>query len=453
MDPVILSRFQIAITFTFHFVFVPITLGSSLFLALLETRYVISGDPVYKQMTKFWAKIFLINFALGIVTGILQEFHLGLNWAEYSRFVGDIIGVPLALDSLLAFFLESTFIGIWIFGWDKLSKKMHLLCIWLVAIGTHISGYFILIANSFMHNPVGYGLDNGRLIMAQPGKLALNPYLWHQFPHVVSAGITTAGFLYLSFSAWHLLKIKEDQSDFFMRSFRWSASFAFIGAVLVGLIGHAQGQYLAKVQPLKVAAMEGHWETEQPGSFSVVAWIDQKNQENTLDLTIPSVLSFLLYNDFTSEVKGLIDLQEEAEAQYGAGNYTPPVALLYWSLRVMIGFGLLMILLSGLALYYTFRKTITRHTLLLRILTMTGLLPILSTTGGWLVAESGRWPWTVRGLQKVENAVSPNISPDSILLSLIVLTLLYAVLTWIGVRLAIKHGTDDPLKGGGKGEG
>lgn len=453
MDPIILSRLQIAITFAFHFFFVPITLGSSLFLAILETRYVVSKDPIYKKMTKFWSKIFLINFALGIVTGILQEFHLGLNWAEYSRFVGDIIGAPLALDSLLAFFLESTFIGIWIFGWEKLSKGLHLACIWLVAFGTHISGYFILIANSFMHNPVGYGLENERLIMTQPGKLALNPYLWHQFPHVVTAGITTAGFLYLSFSAWHLLRNKEKNRDFFTRSFRLSASFAFIGAVLVGLIGHAQGQYLAKVQPLKVAAMEGHWETEQPGSFSVVAWIDQENQENPLDLTIPSVLSFLLYNDFTSEVKGLIDLQAEAEIQYGPGYYIPPVALLYWSLRIMIGFGLLMILLSGLALYYAYRNQIDRHTLLLRILTLTGFLPILSTTGGWLVAESGRWPWTVRGLQKVENAISPNISPGSILLSLIVLTLLYAGVTWIGVRLAIEHGTGDPPAGEEKGEG
>ena len=198
--------------------------------------------------------------------------------------------------------------------------------------------------------------------------------------------------------------------------------------------------------------MEGHWETEQPGSFSVVAWIDQENQENTLDLTIPYVLSFLLYNDFTSEVKGLIDLQAEAEAQYGPGYYIPPVPLLYWSLRVMIGFGLLMILLSGLALYYTYRNQISRHTILLRILTMTGLLPILSTTGGWLVAESGRWPWTARGLKKVEDAASPNISPSNILLSLIVLTILYAAVTWIGIRLAVKHGTGRPTTGEEKGE-
>jgi cytochrome d ubiquinol oxidase subunit I len=452
MDIVLLSRLQIAITFAYHFFFVPITLGSSLFLALLETRYVRTGDVIYKNMTKFWSKIFLINFGLGIVTGILQEFHLGMNWAEYSRFVGDIIGAPLALDALIAFFLESTFIGIWIFGWEKLSKRLHLLTIWIVAIGTHLSGYFILIANSFMHNPVGYEMEGGRLIMASPLKMAGNPYLWHQFPHVVAAGITTAGFLYLSFSAWHLLQKKTENRVFFQKSFRWAASFAFIGAVSVGLIGHAQGQYLAKVQPLKVMAMEGHWETEQPGSFSVVALIDQENQENTFEITVPYILSFLLYNDFSSEVKGIIDLQEEAEAQYGPGDYIPPVVLLYWSLRIMIGFGLLMILLSGLALLWSVRGTIEERPWLLKILMVTGLLPIVSTTAGWIVAESGRWPWTVRGLQKVENAVSPNVTAGNVALTLVVLTLLYGLLTGIGIYLAMKHGKKDPPLGEGKGE-
>ena len=295
-------------------------------------------------------------------------------------------------------------------------------------------------------------MEAGRLVMVSPGKMALNPYLWHQFPHVVTAGITTAGFLYLSFSAWHLLQNKDNQQEFFTRTFRLSASFAFIGAVLVGLIGHAQGQYLANIQPLKVAAMEGHWETEQPGSFSVIAWIDQEEQENTFDLTVPYLLSFLLYNDFSSEVKGLIDLQAEAVAQYGSGYYIPPVALLYWSLRVMIGFGFLMILLSGLALWWSIKGKLSQHGWLLRILTLTGLLPILSTTAGWLVAESGRWPWTVRGLQKVAHAVSPNVNQGSIVLSLVVLTLIYGLLTVIGIRLAIKHGTSNPPPAQEKGD-
>ena len=214
MDPVILARWQFAITTIYHFLFVPITLGTSLFLAVLETRYVITGDELYKKMVKFWSKIFLINFAMGVVTGIVQEFHFGLNWSEYSRFVGDVIGVPIALDSLLAFFLESTFIGVWIFGWDKLSKKAHAVTIWLVAIGAHISAFWILAANSFMHNPVGFTLRNGRAEMVDFGAIVKNPYVWHQYPHVITAGITIAGFLYMSFSAWHLLQNKAKTRNF-----------------------------------------------------------------------------------------------------------------------------------------------------------------------------------------------------------------------------------------------
>jgi cytochrome d ubiquinol oxidase subunit I len=451
MDPVILARWQFAITTIYHFLFVPITLGSSLFLAVLETRYVITGDQLYKQMVKYWSKIFLIFFAMGVVTGIVQEFHFGLNWSEYSRFVGDVIGVPIALDSLLAFFLESTFIGIWIFGWDKLSKKMHAVSIWLVAIGAHISAFWILAANSFMHNPVGFTLRNGRAEMIDFGSLAGNPYVWHQYPHVVTAGLTIAGFLYMSFSAWHLLQNKNKNREFFTRSFKYAAVFALVGSILVGLIGHAQGQYLAKIQPMKVMAMEGHWETEQPGSFTVIAGIDQENQKNPWEIKVPYVLSFLLYNDFKTEVPGLIDLQAEAEELYGPGDYIPPVALSFWSLRVMIGFGLLMILISGLAVIWSQRNALEKRPWFLRILILTGLLPTISSIAGWIVAETGRWPWIVRGLQTIEEAVSPNVKAGNIIFSLVTLTLLYAVLIVIAASLALKYGTSDPPELEGEG--
>jgi cytochrome d ubiquinol oxidase subunit I len=452
MDAVLLARWQFAITTIYHFLFVPITLGSSLFLAVLETRYVVTGDEMYKAMVKFWSKIFLIFFAMGVVTGIVQEFHFGLNWSEYSRFVGDVIGVPIALDSLLAFFLESTFIGVWIFGWDKLSKRAHAVSIWLVALGAHISAFWILAANSFMHNPVGYSVVNGRAEMIDFGSLVGNPYVWHQYPHVVAAGITIAGFLYLSFSAWHLIHDKPASREFFKRSFRYAAVFALVGSVLVGLIGHAQGQYLAKVQPLKVMAMEGHWESEQPGSFTVIAAIDQENQENPWEIKIPYMLSFLLYNDFSSEVPGLIDLQAEAEEKYGPGDYIPQVALSFWSLRVMIGFGLLMILVSGLALFWSYRDELGKRPWFLRIVVLTGLLPTISSIAGWLVAETGRWPWVVRGLQKIEDGVSPNVSAGDILISLSGLTILYGVLIVIGTALALKYGKSIPAEYLEKGE-
>ncbi len=444
MIPVTLARWQFAITTIYHFFFVPVTLGLALFLAVLETRYVISGDEIYKRMVKFWGKIFLINFAIGVVTGLVQEFQFGLNWSEYSRFMGDIFGAPLAIEGLLAFYLESTFIGIWIFGWDKISKKAHLASIWLVALGSNISALWILIANSFMQNPVGYIIRNGRAEMTDFWALVGNPNVWYQFPHVLTAGISVGGFLVMGFSAYHLLKKNPQTEDFFQRSFRLAAVFALVGSVLVGLIGHAQGQFLAENQSMKISAMEGHWDTEQPGSFSVIAVIDQKNQENPFDLKIPYALSFLLFNDFTSEVVGIKELQAESEALYGPGNYIPPVTLSYWSSRTMIGFGLLMILIAGLAVLWSFKDDPGKRPWFLKIIILSGLMPTLAITAGWLVAETGRWPWIVHGLLKIEDAVSPNVSAGNIIFSLVSLSLVYGVLMIVGISLALKYGKGDP---------
>jgi cytochrome d ubiquinol oxidase subunit I len=452
MDPVILSRWQFAITTIFHFFFVPVTLGLSLFLAILETKYVISGDELYKKMVKFWGKIFLINFAIGVVTGIVQEFHFGLNWSEYSRFMGDVFGAPLAIEGLMAFFLESTFIGVWIFGWDKLSKGAHAAVAWLVAIGSNLSSLWILIANSFMQNPVGYAIRNGRAEMTDFWALLGNPNVWHQFPHVVTAGVAIGGFLIMAFSAWHLLQNKAETREFFTRSFRWAATYGLIGALLVGFIGHAQGQFLAVSQPLKVAAMEGHWETEEPASFSVIAVIDQENQRNNFDIKIPRALSFLLFNDFSSGFQGLVELQEEERSKYGPGDYIPPVALSYWSSRTMIGIGLLMILVSGLAVWWSWKGKITQRRWFLRILIPAGLLPTVASIAGWLVAETGRWPWIVHGLQKIEDAVSPTITSGNIIFSLTTFLVLYTLLGAVGVALMVKYGTSQPALAEEKGE-
>jgi cytochrome d ubiquinol oxidase subunit I len=452
MDPVILSRWQFAITTIFHFFFVPVTLGLALFLAILETKYVTSGEEIYKKMTKFWGKIFLINFAIGVVTGIVQEFHFGLNWSEYSRFMGDIFGAPLAIEGLMAFFLESTFIGVWIFGWDKLSKKAHAGVAWLVAIGSNLSSLWILVANSFMQNPVGYVIRNGRAEMTDFWALLGNPNVWHQFPHVLTAGVAIGGFLVMAFSAWQLLQRKAEYREFFMRSFRWASTYALIGAILVGVIGHAQGQFLAVRQPLKVAAMEGHWETEQPASFSVIAIVDQENMENSWEIKIPKFLSLMLFNDFTSEFKGLRELQEEEVAKYGPGDYIPPVLISYWSSRTMIGIGLLMILVAFLAVIWSRKENFTDKRWFLRLLIPAGLLPTVASIAGWLVAETGRWPWIVHGLQKIEDAVSPTISAGNVLFSLIIFLVLYSVLGVIAIGLMIKYGTSDPAILEGKGE-
>ena len=452
MDPVILSRWQFAITTIFHFFFVPVTLGLSIFLAILETKYVTSGDETYKRMVKFWSKIFLINFAIGVVTGIVQEFHFGLNWSEYARFMGDIFGAPLAIEALMAFFLESTMIGVWIFSWDKISKKAHAAVMWMVAIGSNLSALWILIANSFMQNPLGYTIRNGRAEMTDFGAIVGNPNVWHQFPHVITAGVAIAGFLVMAFSSWHLLQNKAENRDFFQRSFRWASTYALIGALLVGLIGHAQGQFLAKSQPLKVAAMEGHWESEEPASFSVIAVINQKNQENTFDIKIPKALSFLLFNDFSTGFQGLKELEAEEVAKYGPGEYIPPVTISYWSSRTMIGIGLLMILISFLAVLWGRKDDLVeKRSWFLRVLIPAGLLPTAASIAGWLVAETGRWPWIVHGLQKIEDAVSPSITPGNIIFSMVSFLILYTVLAIFGVSLMLKYGKSDPPGEEGKG--
>jgi len=453
MDPVILSRWQFAVTTIYHFFFVPVTLGLSIILAVLETKYVVSGDETYKKMVKFWGKIFLINFAIGVVTGIVQEFHFGLNWSEYARFMGDIFGAPLAIEGLMAFFLESTFIGVWIFGWDKLSKRAHAATAWMVAIGSNLSSLWILVANSFMQNPVGFAIRNGRAEMTDFWALLGNPNVWRQFPHVVTAGISTGGFLIMAFSAWHLLKKKETTRDFFMKSFRWAAGFALIGSILVGLIGHEQGQFLARSQPLKVAAMEGHWETEQPASFSVIAVVDQENQENSWEIKVPKFLSLMLFNDLTSEFKGLRELQEEEVAKYGPGDYIPPVVISYWSSRTMIGLGLLMVLVSFFAVIWSQKNDlIEKRSWFIKLLIPAGLFPTIAITAGWLVAETGRWPWIVHGLQKIEDAVSPTITTGNIIFSLASFIILYTVLGVIGISLMLKYGKSDPMAAEGKGE-
>jgi len=444
MDPLLLSRWQFAITTIYHFFLVPLTLGLSILVAIFENRYVATGNETYKRLTKFWGKIFLINFAAGVVTGIVQEFHFGMNWSGYARFMGDIFGAPLAIESLLAFYMESTFIGLWVFGWDKLSKKMHLAAAWLVAIGSSISAFWILIANSFMQNPVGYAIENGRAVMTSFLALVTNPNLPYQFLHVLAAGITTAGFVALGFSAWHLLKDKKGDIEFFQIAFKWAAAYALIGAVMVGLVGDAHGKYLGKHQPMKIAAAEAIWDTADPADFVVVAAIDEEAGKNGFEIRVPNALSFLLYNRFTGEVKGLNELQEEAKAQYGDGNYIPPVALTFWSFRIMVGVGTLMVLLAFLAVVRPKVKFLNKSPLFLKALFLAMVLPYLASTFGWILTEEARQPWIVYGLQKVEEAVSPNLSAGTVLFSLILFTLLLGATVAVTGWLMYKYGTSDP---------
>jgi len=436
MDPLVLARLQFAATTVYHFFFVPLTLGLSGLVAIMETLYVRTGNELYLRMTKFWGKLFVINFAMGVVTGIVQEFQFGMNWSEYSRFVGDIFGAPLAIEALLAFFLESTFLGVWIFGWDKLSKGLHAAAIWLVAISSNVSALWILIANSFMQEPMGYVLNNGRAEMASFVDLIFNPNVWVMFPHTVTAGFTTAAFFVMGISAYHL--IRKNAVDLYRRSFQIAAIFGFVSVLLVVLNGHSQAQHMVQSQPMKMAAAEALWQTESPASFSLITIGDLTQREEVFSIRLPRLLCLMAYDHLDCTVKGINNLQAEYEQQYGPGDYIPPVAVIYWSFRLMVGAGFAMV---GLALYARFLvmgEIITARPRAIRLFLWAMPLPYLANTFGWLLTELGRAPWIVYGLLKLDQAVSPTVPAGQVLLSLVGYTEVYGGLMAVTVYLLSK---------------
>jgi cytochrome bd ubiquinol oxidase subunit I len=440
MDALLLARLQFGITTVYHFFFVPLTLGLSLIVALMETLYVRTGNEAYKRMTKFWGKLFVINFAMGVVTGIVQEFQFGMNWSEYSRFVGDIFGAPLAIEALLAFFLESTFLGIWIFGWDKLSKGMHAAAIWLVAIASNISALWILIANSFMQQPVGFEkAADGRFIMTDFFAVVLNPNIWYQFPHVLLSGFTTAAFFVMGISAYHLLR--KNEPEIFRRSFQLGATVAAISTILVAMNGHSQAQHMVQIQPMKMAAAEALWETEDPAPFSLFTIGNMAERRDVFAIRIPRVLSLLAYNQLDGEVKGINDLQAEYEKQYGPGNYVPPAVIPYWTFRIMVGSGFLMIGLALYALFLVMGDLFGSRPLALKIFVYAMAIPYVANIAGWLLTEIGRYPWAVFGLVKLDDAVSPNVTSGMLLVSLVGYVLVYGILIVATVYLLRKYAT------------
>lgn len=451
-----LSQLQFAITCVYHFIFVPLTLGLSILIAIMETLYVRTSDKVYKHMTKFWGKLFLINFAMGVVTGIVMEFQFGMNWATYSRFVGDVFGVPLAIEALLAFFLESTFLGIWIFGWDKIPKVFHALSIWMVALAANISAFWILTANSFMQHPVGYIIENGRAEMIDFFALLKNPYVWGQFPHTVFSGFTTGAFFVMGISAYHLLrqKTRNDELDFniFQRSMRMASIFGLISIISIIGIGDIQAKRMIQFQPMKMAAAEALMENQNPASLSFFTITDEQNLKNIVDIRIPYALSFLSFSRFDGEVKGIHTLQHQYEILYGPGRYVPSIFMTYWSFRIMVGIGLLMLIIAGYMMYLTVSKrpllesikfqkiTIPLHNIIPFII----ILPYLSNTAGWIMTEIGRQPWVVYGLMKTANAVTPTLTPGMVLISLIGFAIIYGLLIIADGYLLLKFAKAGP---------
>jgi cytochrome bd ubiquinol oxidase subunit I len=423
-----LARWQFATTSIYHFLFVPVTIGLAFLVALLQTAWYRNGRPEYRQLTRFFGTLLLINVAIGVVTGLVQEFEFGMNWSAYARFVGDVFGGPLAMEGLAAFFLESTFLGLWLFGWDRLPKPVHLACIWLVAAGTMLSAMFIMIANSWMQHPVGYALNShGEPQLNNIGALFTNPtFLWG-YVHVLLASVLTGALIMLAVSAWYLRKDRE--SGAFVNTARLSIVVLLPTTLLIMFVGSELGVVEAKYQPMKIAAAEAQWNTCKPCSFSAFQIGGGKNDKTPSQIIeIPYLLSVLATNTFTGEVIGLNQLQAKEEAKHGPGNYVPDVFIQYWSMRIMAYLATLVLLLALWGGWLVHRGRLQQSRRFLWLATWAVITPFAMNTAGWMLTENGRQPWIVQGLMKTVHASSPSVTSTDIWISLGAFVLVYSLL-------------------------
>jgi cytochrome bd ubiquinol oxidase subunit I len=440
MSTLDLSRWQFGITTVYHFIFVPLTIGLSLLVAGLQTAWFIRKDPAYLRLTKFFGKLFLINFAVGVVTGIVQEFQFGMNWSAYSKFVGDVFGAPLAMEALLAFFMESTFLGLWIFGWNKLSPRLHLATIWLAAVGTSLSAYFILAANAWMQHPVGYTVNpvTHRAELTSIVALLTNSTALASWPHVFFASFLITGAVVIAAAAWHLARGSDTQ--LFRRVLRLGLSVTLAAAIATAVTGDIQARLMDSQQPMKMAAAEALWNTESPASFSLFTIGSLNGNQELWSVRVPDLLSLIATLDPHGTVQGMNNVERAYERKYGPGDYKPIVPVTYWTFRLMIGFGLLAGLLALMGLWLTRRRReIPRGSWFYRVAIWGVVLPYLGTTSGWIFTEMGRQPWTVFGVLTTQQSVSPGVTPSSVIISMVVFTLLYGALAAIAGKIAFRH--------------
>ncbi len=474
MDVVDIARWQFGIITVYHYLFVPLTIGLTALVAVLETRWLRTQDPDYLRLTKFFAKLLLINFAIGVVTGIVQEFQFGMNWSDYSRFVGDVFGAPLAIEGLLAFFLESTFLGLWIFGWDKLPRPLHAACMWIVHVGTLASSYFILAANSWMQHPVGYHYDaeTGRAELTDFMAVLTNKVQVVTFPHVILAAYLTAGVFMVAVAGWLYVRRHEtDDRPMYRKAIRLGAVVALVSGLGVAVSGDFQGKVMTEVQPMKMAAAEGLYESrESCAPFSVFTVGTPDGREEKYAVTVPCLLSFLGTGSFDGRVEGIDDLREAYREEYGqdpgttyyqAADYVPVIPVTYWSFRFMIGLGMAAATGAGLVLWATRRGRAPAGRWFRALLVALPLGALAGNSFGWIFTEMGRQPWVVFGLMTTDHAVSPGVSATEATLSLVALTTLYAFLAVVEVRLlcsAIGKGAapyeepPDPSSPSGRGD-
>jgi cytochrome d ubiquinol oxidase subunit I len=439
MDTLDLARWQFAITTVYHFFFVPVTISLVAITAGLQTAWYRTGKDKYLRLTKFYGKLFLINIAMGVVTGLVQEFQFGMNWSDYSRFVGDVFGAPLALEGLLAFFLESTFIGLWIFGWDRLPKRIHLACIWMVVLGTQLSAYFILAANSWMQNPVGfrYNAERGRAELTDIWAVLTNKVVLVTYPHTIFAAFMVGGAFVAGVAIWHLVRRPGVDTGAFRTALRLGAVIVIAAGAGVALSGDQQGKVMTEVQPMKMAAAEALYESEKPASFSIFTVGTLDGSRELYSVKVPYLLSFLATGHFEGEVQGINPLQQSYEKLYGPGSYKPNIPLTYWTFRLMIGVGMASAGLAVLLLWAT-RKGRAPHRLLVWMALPLPLLPLFANVFGWVFTETGRQPWLVFGLLPTSAGVSPGTTSGEVLTSIIGFTVLYGVLAVVETKLMFR---------------
>jgi len=447
-----LSRWQFAITTIFHFIFVPLTIGLALLLAIMQTtayrnRHDQAKHEKWSKMTLFWRRLFLINFAIGVVTGIVQEFQFGMNWSDYSRYVGSVFGAPLAVEALLAFFLESTFLGIWIFGKDRVSARIHLAAIWVVSVGTMLSALFILSANAWMQHPVGYKVVGNRAAMTNFWAVMTNSTLISSFLHVVSAAIVTTTMLVLGVSAWHLLRdlrAGNKPHPVFATSAELAMVVGSIAIVATMFFGDNQARLMEKQQPMKMASAEAIYNTQRGASFSLLT-IGDLSGNPVFQIRLPHMLSVLADNSWDGSVQGINQIQATESARYGPGNYKPMLWVTYWTFRIMVGCGIVMFFMMAIGLWLMRRRRLERSTWFLRLSVYAIVLPFLANTTGWIFTEMGRQPWVVFGLLKTSQAVS-HLGTGYVVTTLIGFTAIYSLLAAIDFGLMAKFarfGADD----------
>jgi cytochrome bd ubiquinol oxidase subunit I len=461
MNVVDISRWQFGITTVYHFIFVPLTIGLAPLVAVMQTVWVVSGNTAWYRLTKFFGKLFLINFAIGVATGIVQEFQFGMNWSEYSRFVGDIFGAPLAMEGLAAFFFESTFIGLWIFGWSRLPRLVHLACIWIVAIAVNASAFFIITANSFMQHPVGahYNPETRRAELTSIGALLSNNTARAAFSHAVAGSLLTAGTFVAAVSAWWLVRSQKNPDLEARTMYRPAAILgcwvALIASVGLFFTGDHQGKLMFKQQPMKMASAESLCDTETDPDFSILTVGRQNNCDHlTRVIQVPYVLPFLADSRFSDvTLQGVRNIQHDYEHRFGPNDYRPNLFVTYWSFRTMIGLMAIPVLFALATLWLTRGGRTPNQRWFSWLALATIPTPFLANSAGWVFTEMGRQPWIVvpnpTGDQQVRLTVAQGVSdhaPGMVVISLVTFTLAYAVLAVIWFWLLKRYVVEGPLE-------